>query len=46
MTKGQLGNKEAKKPKKVPSATPPAIPATDSLPAAARGILAPRPGKR
>ena len=46
MSKGQRGNKEAKKPKKVPSAALPVAPASESLPAAARAILAPRPGKR
>lgn len=46
MSKGQRGNKEAKKPKKPPSATPAVIPSTAGLPAAARAVLAPRPGKR
>ncbi len=46
MSKGQRGNKEAKKPKKQPSAAPPVLPPTASLPAAARAVLAPRPGKR
>lgn len=45
MSKGQRGNKEAKKPKKAPTGAKPQVPTAES-PAAARAILAPRPGRR
>jgi hypothetical protein len=46
MSKGQRGNKEAKKPKRVPAAVPPQPVAILEPPATARAILQPRPGKR
>lgn len=46
MSKGQRGNKEAKKPKQAPPVVRPQQVPTVEPPAAARPILAPRPGKR
>lgn len=45
MSKGQRGNKEAKKPKQAPAVVKPKAPIIEA-PAVARAILAPRPGKR
>jgi len=45
MSKGQHGNKEAKKPKQAAAVAKPVAPVVE-VPAATRAILAPRPGKR
>ena len=46
MSKGQRGNKEAKKPKQALAPLRPQHVPSVEPPAAARAILAPRPGKR
>ena len=45
MSKGQRGNKEAKKPKQAPVAAKPQAPPVEVAPAT-RANPAPRPGKR
>ena len=42
MSKGQRGNKEVKKPKKVPAPAAPELPATASVKGAAAVAVAPR----
>jgi hypothetical protein len=42
MSKGQRGNKEVKKPKKVPAPAAPELPATASVKGAAAVVVAPR----